>query len=137
MLALIARFVGVDGTDTLSNEAFLQDQVAAMRAYVEQFPASEKHQRGIEWIENCARQYRETWQRKHVTRRLRDQRCADCPLQHAQQTQHCEIHRRWAGLLNHYTANQISSREYVENALALLSEHKQRLRQRCSLTDTA
>lgn len=133
MLALIARFVGADRGVALSNEAFLRDQVAALQAYVGQFPGSEKQVRAIEWIENRAREYRKSWQRRHVTQRLKEQRCADCPLRDVQQIQHCEIHGRWAGLLNRYTADRITSREYVEEALLLLSEHKNELQQRSVL----
>ena len=128
MLALIVRFAGAGRDASLPNESFLRDQVVAMQGYLNQFPASEKNTRAIEWIEEHAGEYRKSWQLKQVSSWVRDQRCPDCPLQGGQMGGSCEIHGRWLGLLNQYAADEITVGEYVEKALVLLNRHKNRLR---------
>lgn len=127
MLALIVRFAGAGMEASLPNESFLRDQVVAMQGYLNQFPASEKNTRAIEWIEEYAGEYRKSWQRKQVSSWVRDQRCPDCPLQDREMGGSCEIHGRWLGLLNQYAADEITAGEYVEKALVLLNRHKNRL----------
>lgn len=128
MLALIARFVGREAEQSSSNQAFLRDQLAAMQHYLNQFPDDQGGARATEWIEQYARDYRKSWQRKHVSNWLKSQQCPDCPLARRQPTRHCEIHGRWLGLLNYYLADEISTREYVDKSLQLLHRHKSRLK---------
>ena len=43
---------------------------------------------------------------------------------------HCKIHNQWSDLLTRYAAEKISSREFVEQNLKLLSENKEILKQK-------
>lgn len=128
MLALIARFVGSYSGLDVSDEAFMQLQVEAIREYVERFPGEERGMRAREWIEGHARQYRQHWQRRIVSERSCEYQCPDCPLLGESDASHCAVHGRWLQLLNHYIDGEISSRQYVEDALALLEAHKASLR---------
>jgi hypothetical protein len=128
MLALIARFVGSEPTRGLSQEAFMRRQVEAIQSYLERFPEKEKDLRAIEWIERHAERYRRAWQRNHFTRWLQELRCPDCPLSDVGVIRHCEIHDRWSDLLLRYARDEITSSEYVEKTLTLLSAHKRRLK---------
>ncbi len=128
MLLLIARFIGVDRDPEVSEQAFMQRQIEAIQDYVARFPDSERSGRAMEWVENHAEQYRGAWQRKYLSRWMRELRCPDCPLAGEHLISHCEIHRHWSDLLSSYTTEEITSREYVEQTLQLLSKHKQKLK---------
>ncbi len=128
MLALIARFVmDVQHLD-VSDEEFLQEQVRSIGEFVDRFPAEQRQARALEWIEVHAKHYRVAWQRRVVSDQLTDRRCSDCPLVRDDSRTRCEIHAKWARLLQGYLDDGISSRQYVEDALRLLSEHKSKLK---------
>ena len=84
----------------------------------------------MEWIAVHAQQYRRQWQKSAVAQALSKARCPDCPLTGGQRTSRCEIHDLWLKLLQQYIADEISSQEYVENTLSLLSQYKNRLKVR-------
>ena len=128
MLALIARFVGGQAAPGVSDEAFMQRQIEAIRAYVERFPDEEREMRAREWIEGYARQYRQRWQMSVISEQSGESRCPDCPLLGDRGTSRCAVHDRWLRLLNSYVAGEISSKQYVEDTLALLNAHKERIR---------
>ncbi len=128
MLALIALFVGADRDHGISEQAFLQRQIKAIESYVAAFPGEERNIRAREWIENYAENYRKNWQRKYLPNWLRELRCPDCPLADGHSIRQCKIHQQWSDLLVRYTSEEMSSREYVEQALVLLNENKQQLK---------
>ncbi len=128
MLALIARFVAADRDPDVSEQAFMQRQVEAIRSYVAQFPDHERNARAMEWVEHSAKQYRRAWQRKYLSRWMHDLRCPDCPLSGAHSILHCEIHQLWSELLSRYAKEEMTSREYVEQTLQLLNENKEKLK---------
>lgn len=130
MLALIARFVGIDKYQGVSEQEFLQHQVEAIRSYVASFPDQERNERAINWVEQYAEQYRKNWQRNYLVRWLQELRCPDCPLANSHAMRHCKIHDQWSDLLVRYVEEKISSREFVEKTLKLLSENKEMLKQR-------
>lgn len=127
MLALIMRFVAKRDTFNVSDEVFLKQQLHAISRYVAGFPEEEKTKRAIEWIEKYAMQYRQNWQRKIAIQHLSKTRCPDCPLVKEQFNAQCVIHNQWVSLLEEYANEKITSHEYVEEALQLLQEHKEKL----------
>lgn len=127
-LALIARFVGDSSDPDISNAAFLHQQVAAIEEYVEQFPADEREQRALQWIEANAMAYRQQAQKRVAVDVLTRARCPDCPLSGGETCTPCAIHDLWLDLLGRYAANELSSHEYVEKSLALLETHKAQLK---------
>lgn len=127
-LALITRFVGEAQNLDLSDAEFLLEQIAAIEQYVAPFPAEERQARALEWIENHARHYRQQWQKQAAVGVLAHARCPDCPLDGGDRKTPCAIHDRWLELLRRYAATEISSREYVEDSLKLLSQYKDRLK---------
>ena len=127
-LALITRFVGEAQNLNLSDAEFLLQQIAAIEQYVVLFPAEERQGRALEWIETHARHYRQQWQKQAAVGVLAHARCPDCPLDGGDRTTPCAIHGRWLELLRRYAATEISSREYVEDSLKLLSQYKDRLK---------
>ena len=106
----------------------MRRQVEAIQSYLQLFPENEKDVRAIEWIQRHAEGYRRAWQRSHFTRWLKELRCPDCPLSDVGVIRHCEIHDRWSDLLLRYARDEITSGEYVEKTLSLLSAHKRRLK---------
>lgn len=128
MLALIARFVtDVEHLD-VSDRDFIQEQVRSIGRYVDQYPEEQRQMRAMEWVEDHAEHYRVAWQRRVVSDRVTRRRCPDCPLMNQGANTRCEIHARWSRLLEEYLANEISSRQYVEDTLSLLKEHKSELK---------
>ncbi len=127
MLALIMRFVSQGESLKTSDEEFMFRQVVAIGEYVGQFPPEEKSQRAMEWIERHAERYRQEWQRSVATRQFSNKRCPDCPLIANDSDSHCVIHERWQALLQSYADDEITSTEYVEDAMRLLEEHKAQL----------
>lgn len=127
-LALIARFLGDAAHPELSDEAFFRQQLAAIEAYVEGFPAEEREVRALAWIEANAMKYRQQWQKRSAVDVLAKARCPDCPLSGGDERTPCAIHARWLTLLRRYAANELSSHDYVETSLALLTAHKDRLK---------
>ena len=125
-LALITRFVGDAQDMNLSDAEFLLQQIAAIEQYVVLFPDEERQERALEWIAAHARHYRQQWQKQAAVGVLAHARCPDCPLAGGDRTTPCAIHARWLELLRRYAAAEISSREYVEDSLKLLSRYKDR-----------
>lgn len=133
MFALILRFVGRNQEITFCDQGFIQKQLEAIQAHIEKFPSGEQELRAIEWIEKYAREYRKTWEKEMIDREFSDQRCPDCPLSEAGNFKHCQIHDQWLELLEQYVAGGINSREYVENVLKLLVQHKENLKIKLSM----
>lgn len=127
-LALITRFVGDYPNPDISDAAFFRQQLAAVEAYVERFPVADRELQALAWIEANARQYRQQWQKQTAISSLASRRCPDCPLAGGDKRSPCAIHARWLKLLRRYAASELSSHEYVEKSLALLSAHKDWLR---------
>ena len=129
MLALIARFV-VDDLDNLSisDEIFLQHQVAEIRSYIENSPGKQQQQLALEWIKEHAEQYRQEWRKMTFSKVVLDKRCADCPLIHDSSKSSCIIHSRWVVLLKKYVADEIGSDTYIEETLNLLNQNKANLK---------
>jgi len=128
-LALITRFVGTPPNDAeqLDSEFFYR-QIAAIQAYVDQFPEREREQRALQWIEANARNYRQAWQKRVAIDTLTHTLCADCPLACQREGKPCVIHSRWLALLQRYAANELSSHDYVAHSLELLNAHKAQLK---------
>ncbi len=129
-LALILRFVvDTEGTGS-TNQEFLERQLKAIKHHLAQYPAEEHGARAMEWIERRAAQFRRDWERNAVASRTLYLRCADCPLAGLGVAEHCEIHEQWLYLLHRYLTEEVTSRDYLEDALALLGQYKERLRHR-------
>lgn len=127
-LALITRFVGDYPNPEASDAEFFQGQIAAVQAHVERFPTEERELQAVAWIEANARQYRQQWQKQTAIADLASVRCPDCPIAGGDRQTPCAIHNRWLKLLRRYAAGELSSHDYVEKSLALLSAHKDWLR---------
>jgi hypothetical protein len=129
MLALIARFV-VEDIDNLSisDEAYLRQQVAEIRSYIENAPGKQQQQLALAWIKEHAEQYRQEWQRRTFSKIVLDRKCVDCPLTHDGSKSSCVIHSRWVVLLNEYIADEIGSDTYIEETLNLLNQNKTNLK---------
>ena len=128
LLALISRFMCQNQHLEVSDAEFLLRQISAIEEYVGPFPDSERKQRAMEWIGAHAREYRRQWQKNAVAQILVKARCPDCPLLGERRSPQCEIHAFWLSLLQHYIADDISSQEYVESTLKLLTQYKDRLK---------
>jgi hypothetical protein len=129
-LALILRFVvDTEAPDRIDAE-FLERQLKAMRQYLARFPEAEHASRAMEWIGQHAARYRKDWERKTVTSRTIYLRCADCPLADLGAADQCEIHEQWSYLMHRYLTGEVTSREHIESALALLRQYKDQLRVR-------
>jgi hypothetical protein len=127
-LALIARFVGGRPDPGTSDTEFLLRQVAEIEQYVARFPAQEREARALRWIEANAARYRERSQKQAALQNLAHARCPDCPLSPGDEPGSCSIHRRWLALLRLYAASELSSRDFVEQSLALLAANKDQLK---------
>jgi hypothetical protein len=129
LLALIARFVveDIDNPD-ISDEIYLQHQVAEIRRYIGNAPGKQQQQLALAWIKEHAEQYRQEWQRRTFSRIVRDKRCADCPLIHDGSKSSCVIHGKWSALLSAYIAGEIGSDAYIEETLNLLKQQKSNLK---------
>jgi hypothetical protein len=123
-LALITRFVGDSSDSNLSDADFFRQQVATIQEYVERYPPEERDMRALMWVEAYARQYRQEWQKQAAIDILAKKRCPDCPLLGGDEQTPCAIHAQWLTLLGRYAANDLSSYDYVEQSLALLTAHK-------------
>jgi len=129
VLALIARFVVEDiDNPSISDEMYLQHQVAEIRSYIENAPGKQQQQLALEWIKEHAEQYRQQWQRRTFSKIVLDKRCADCPLIHDSSKSSCDIHSRWVVLLNEYIVDEIGSDIYIEETLNLLNQNKNNLK---------
>ena len=128
MFALILRFVGRNQKVALEDDTFIKKELKVIEEYIEQFPPEERELRALEWVEAHAREYRKAWEGETVGGEVFHHRCPDCPFAVIEDSEHCEIHEEWLTLLERYTADELSSREYVENALELISKHKENLK---------
>jgi len=136
MLALIARFAGCCDRLDVSEETFLRQQLDEIRGYVGRFPQDEKQERALEWIARNAEQYRSDWTSNLVADQASSSRCPDCPLESRGDGGYCEVHDGWLDVLKLYIVGETSSRQYVEDSLALLRRHKERLRRSLSLANS-
>ena len=132
MLALIMRFISKDKHLDISDEEFLQRQLAEIKDYVGQYPPEQETRRTMEWIERYAEEYRKDWQKNMAARQSSTRRCPDCPLIESDSSSfceiYCEIHHQWQDLLQSYIGDNITSKKYVEDTLRLLEEHKTNLK---------
>lgn len=129
MLALIARFVVEDiDNPSISDEMYLQHQVAEIRSCIENAPSEQQQQLALAWIKEHAEQYRQEWQRRVFSKIVLDKRCVDCPLINDSSKSSCVIHSRWVVLLNEYIADEIGSEIYIEETLNLLNQNKTNLK---------
>lgn len=130
LLVLILRLVVDTEGNPSANKEFLSQQIKAIKQHLAQFPADEHGDRAMEWIVQRAAQYRRDWERNAVASRTVYLRCADCPLAQFGVADHCEIHEQWLYLLHRYLTGEIASRDYIQDALALLRQYKDGLRYR-------
>ena len=129
MLALIARFVVEDiDNPSISDEMYLQHQVAEIRSYIENSPGEQQQRLALAWIKEHAEQYRQEWRKRTFSKVVLDKRCADCPLIHDNSSSFCAIHSEWVVLLKEYVANEIGSDDYIEETLNLLEQNKTNLK---------
>ena len=126
--ALILRFAGFNQKLSFHDDEFYKNQLEEIEAHVNQYQPEERGERALRWIEQYASEYRKSWNKEIVSKEVSDHKCLDCPLQNGNTDEHCQIHDQWIELLQKYVANEISSQEYVENALSLLTTHKEDLR---------
>lgn len=136
LLALILRFVIREEGIAAEDEDFIQTQIETLQRHLERYPQAERGERALQWIESHAESYRREWQRKTVAEQAEAIRCSDCPLADGDARKTCAIHDAWLELLNGYIAEEIDSRRYVEKALRLLQDNKERLRVRGSARRT-
>ena len=127
MLALMTRFMGNASNLELSDAEYMLQQITAIEQYIGGFPADERQARVLEWIAAYAQQYRQQWQKQAVIEAAAYTRCTDCPLAGGDRSTPCPVHSRWLKLLRDYANDQLSSPEYVEATLKLLSAYKNRL----------
>lgn len=130
MLALIVRFVASGPGVDVTENGFLQRQVETMSQYLTRYPEQEREQRALEWVARYAEEYRSHWQRRMVSQQAEQSRCLDCPMNTLEQESHCPVHYQWQALLQRYTRDELSSVDYVVEALQMLREHKQELKVR-------
>lgn len=129
-LALILRFVvDTEGTGSTDQE-FLRRQLKVMRQYLAQFPEKEHSARAMEWIGQHAARYRRDWEWNTVASRTMYLRCSDCPLEGFGSAEHCQIHEQWLYLLHRYLSDEVTTRSYIEDSLALLRQYKDQHKQR-------
>jgi predicted metal-dependent hydrolase len=128
MFALLLRFAGYDEAISLQDNCFIKKQLKTIQEYIKKFPPNEKNMRAIEWIKKYAREYRERWEKEIIGKLVSNQRCDDCPLSGPDTNEYCHIHDEWVALINQYTAGEINSKEYIENTLKLLTQHKEDLK---------
>ena len=129
-MALILRFVVAFDETESSNEEYLQIQLKALHKHLAPHPEAEHRARAMEWIAEHAARYRRDWERNPLASRTVYLRCKDCPLADLDAAEQCEIHEQWLYLLHRYLENERSSREYIEDALALLGRYKEQHRHR-------
>lgn len=128
MFALLLRFVGRKRTIEFCDNDFLQKQLDAIHTYAEMFPPEERQPRAMEWIERYSRKYRSRWEKGVINKEAATERCPDCPMSDKGASKNCQIHQRWLELLQQYEADELDSKQYVANALALLARHKDNLK---------
>jgi len=127
LLALIIRFVGKDKDVNFCYNEFIQKQMNDIQTYIEKFPTKEQDYQTLVWIERYAKTYREQWEKEIITKELQYQKCSDCPLANTSDRP-CQVHQEWLNLLQSYIQEEINSKQYIEQTLNLLEEHKQLLK---------
>ena len=127
-LALITSFVGEAKNLDVSDTDFLFRQIAEIKYYVEQFPVEERQSRALEWIATHAEQYRQKWQKKVAVEALARLRCPDCPFLGGDRLSTCIVYTRWLDLLRRYADDEMSSQEYIADAMQLLDIQRDRLK---------
>ena len=130
LLACIMRFVTDSDASDAENRQFLQMQIQTLKQYLLRFPEEEQGERAMEWVAQHAENYRRDWQRRSVSRQTYYLRCTDCPLRYLGASRFCEIHEQWLYLVRQYMLGETRSRDYVEQSLGLLGQHKESLRLR-------
>ena len=125
LMALILRFVSNSADKAQGDDEFMKRQIKAMKQHIARFPEEERTNRAMEWIGQHAAQYRRTWERNTIAGRTVHHRCPDCPLADLNASEQCEIHAQWLYLLHRYLNDEVTSRGYIEDALALLREVKE------------
>ena len=128
VLALIMRFVIDREPLDVSDEAFLQRQLETLKTHLAQFPKEQQQPKAMEWIERHAVNYRRGWRRTVISKTALKERCTDCPLLDHAGAGNCAVHGQWLALLKRYLSDELSSAEYVEDALRLLQAHKSELK---------
>ena len=131
MFALILRFIGKNHKISFCNNGFLHKQLKTIQEHVNKFPQEEQELRAIEWIEKYARQYRKKWEKETITKEFVGKRCPDCPLSKIKVWK-CQVHDEWLRLFQQYAIDEIDSKQYVEQNLKLLNQHKKHLRVKLS-----
>ena len=134
--ALILRFIGCNQPISFHDSSFIQKQLETIQKYIDKYPPTEKKMRTIEWITKYAREYRKKWEEEIIDKAVSDQRCDDCPLSGTKNNEHCQIHEEWIALLHQYSAGEINSKVYIENALNLFTQHKEELKNKLSMLQT-
>ena len=128
VFSLILRFAGFNQKLSFHADEFFAKQLEEIEAHISQYQPEEQGEHALRWIEQYASEYRKTWNKEIVAKEVSGHQCPDCPLQDDNTHEHCQIHDQWVELLQKYVANEISSQEYVEKALLLLTTHKEDLR---------
>jgi hypothetical protein len=131
-------FIGEAKNLNVSDTDFLFIQIAEIKYYVEQFPIEERQSRALEWIATYAEQYRQNWQKKVALEALAQSRCPDCTLLGGDRLRTCMVHTIWLDLLRRYADDEMSSQEYIEDAMQLLNTQRDRLKiskSRCKLLE--
>jgi len=128
LLSLILRFVL--SNDQLKNpsEEFIRQQIRALKNYVTQFPEADQEKYAFVWVEQHAEEYRRNWEKNSVFAYVSKSQCVDCPMVAKGDASHCMIHQEWLRLLEAYRDDAITTKSYIEKALALLQENKDQLR---------
>ena len=133
MFALILRFVGYNQKISFHDQGFIQKELKTIQEHIEKYPTEERGSRAMEWIEIYAHEYRKRWEEEIIDKELSSQVCPDCPLSDNNNSEHCQIHEQWMTLLQQYAADKIDSKNYIENTLKLITQHKEDLKVRLSM----
>ncbi len=128
-LALIVRFIGTKAGEPLTQQECMRLQVTLIREHVAAYPQEEQEAQAMAWIENHAERFRAECREKLLATALTgNNRCVDCPLSDTADSGVCAIHDRWATLLQDFIEDRVTSRNYIQECLALLREQKDLLK---------
>jgi hypothetical protein len=128
LLSLILRFVLSNDELEQPGEGFIQGQICALKDYIAQFPDADQEETAFAWIEQHAEAYRRNWERRTVSTHASKEQCADCPMVVEGGPDQCLVHGEWLQLLEAYCRDSITTRSYIESAMALLRKHKDKLK---------
>ncbi|MFK5926085.1 MAG: hypothetical protein QM483_05605 [Desulfuromusa sp.] len=132
VFSLILRFAGFNQELSFHDDEFLKKQLQEIKTHIDKYRPEERRERALLWIEQYASRYRDSWNKEIVAKEVSNYRCPDCPLCDDGSHEQCQIHDQWVELLQKYIAGGINSKEYIEDALTLLAEHKENLRVKLS-----